>query len=133
MALLSLLIWLFGPLLSFGDTTPLLGELSRIIVIGAIVLIWLLRALVRQIRAARANQTFVTELTQPAEDEPKIPGAEDVAEVNEKFRSILEQMKRSKLGGRKFLREMPWYAIIGPPGTGKTTALQQSGLHFQLI
>ena len=27
---------------------------------------------------------------------------------------------------------MPWYVIIGPPGTGKTTALRQSGLHFPI-
>jgi type VI secretion system protein ImpL len=45
---------------------------------------------------------------------------------------VLDQMKRSKLGGRKFLRDMPWYVIIGPPGTGKTTALKQSGLHFPI-
>ena len=27
---------------------------------------------------------------------------------------------------------LPWYVIIGPPGSGKTTALVNSGLHFPL-
>ena len=42
----------------------------------------------------------------------------------------MAELKRRKLGGRRFLREMPWYVIIGPPAAGKTTALRQSGLDF---
>ncbi len=44
----------------------------------------------------------------------------------------MAELKRRKLGGRKFLREMPWYVIVGPPATGKTTALRQSGLNFPI-
>ena len=130
--LLCTLIWLYGPLLSFGDATPLAGEIARLVTIGLIVVLWLLIVLIRQIRSARANRAFVTELSRAEAETPRAPGEENVAEVNEKFRDILAQMKRSKLGGRKFLRDMPWYVIIGPPGTGKTTALRQSGLHFPI-
>ena len=42
----------------------------------------------------------------------------------------MAELKRRKLGGRRFLRDMPWYVIIGPPASGKTTALRQSGLEF---
>ncbi|MFV2053359.1 type VI secretion system membrane subunit TssM [Aliiroseovarius sp. YM-037] len=129
---LCLLIWQFGAIISFGSVAPLASELTRVIVIGLIIVIWLVSMLVRQLRAARANRMFVTELAQAPEPEPSAPGDENVAEVNEKFQGILEQMKRSKLGGRKFLRDMPWYIFIGPPGTGKTTALRQSGLHFPI-
>lgn len=128
--ILSLAIWFYGGLLAFGEAQPLAGPVSRVILIGVIWLIWLLRILFRQMAAARANRVFVSELAQPEEDPDQ--GAENVAEVNQKFQDILAQMKRSKLGGRQFLREMPWYVIIGPPGTGKTTALQQSGLHFPI-
>ncbi len=33
---------------------------------------------------------------------------------------------------RGYLYEQPWYAIIGPPGAGKTTALLNAGLRFPL-
>ena len=130
LVLLSAAIWLYGPLVSVGEAAPLAGELTRLVVIGLLVIAWLISLLLRQIRAARANRAFVAELAQPAAPEAQAPGEENVAEINEKFAGVLERMKRSKLGGRRFLREMPWYAIIGPPGTGKTTALRQSGLHF---
>ena len=38
---------------------------------------------------------------------------------------------RRALGGR-YLYELPWYVIIGAPGSGKTTALLNSGLQFPL-
>jgi type VI secretion system protein ImpL len=130
LVLLSALIWLYGPLLAFGTATPLASEIARLVLIALIVIFWLVTMLVRQIRAARANRMFVTDLARPAPERPRAPGEENLAEVNKKFQDVLDQMKRSKLGGRKFLRDMPWYVIIGPPGTGKTTALKQSGLHF---
>ena len=132
LVLLCLAIWFYGPLLSFGETVPLASELARIVVIGLIVILWLFSVLMGQLRAARANQAFVTELAKPEPERPALPGEENVAEVNEKFAGILDEMKRSKLGKKKFLRDMPWYIFIGPPGTGKTTALQQSGLHFPI-
>ncbi|MDH5453393.1 MAG: type VI secretion system membrane subunit TssM, partial [Paracoccaceae bacterium] len=130
--LLCALIWLFGPLISVGEATPLATELTRLIIIGVIVILWLLSLLISLLRSARRNQMFVSELAQPVAAAPSIPGQANVAEVNTKFQSVLAEMKRSKLGNRKFLRDMPWYVIIGPPGTGKTTALRQSGLHFPI-
>lgn len=130
LVLISAIIVMFGDLLEINGFRPLYQPLVRWLLVAAIFLIWLFRVLVRQLRAARANQSFVAELAKP--EKPLAPGAENVAEVNEKFQDILSQMKRSKLGGRRFLREMPWYVIIGPPGTGKTTALRQSGLNFPI-
>ncbi|MEM9785416.1 MAG: type VI secretion system membrane subunit TssM [Pseudomonadota bacterium] len=130
--LLCLVIWFYGALLQFGTAVPLASPIARIILIGLIVIAWLVSMLLRQLRMARANRMFVTELAGPSEPEPAAPGEENIAEVQEKFQNVLSQVKRSKLGGRKFVRDMPWYVIIGPPGTGKTTALKQSGLHFPL-
>jgi len=129
--LLCALIWQFGPLLAFGDLHPLDDELNRLITIGAVIILWLLSILIRQLRAARKNRMFVTELAAPKEVATR-PGEANLAAINTKFQDILGQMRKSKLGAKKFLREMPWYVIIGPPGTGKTTALKQSGLHFPI-
>lgn len=132
LALLCALIWLFGPLVSVGTAAPLADPLVRGIVIGAIAVLWLFSMLLAQLRAARRNQMFVTELAAAPVAETAGPGDGNVAEINAKFQSILSEMKRSKLGSKKFLRDMPWYVMIGPPGTGKTTALRQSGLHFPI-
>jgi type VI secretion system protein ImpL len=130
--LLCALIWLFGPLVSVGDMVPLADELVRMIVIAVILVLWLFSLLLAQLRAAKKNQLFVTELAAPEKPKVSLPGEANVAEINTKFAGILAEMKRSKLGGKKFLRDMPWYMIIGPPGSGKTTALRQSGLHFPI-
>ena len=131
-AILCALIWFFGGLVSVGEVAPLGTDMAKLIAIGVILILWLFLMLLRQLRAARANQAFVAELAAPTMEEALAPGEENVAEINTKFQDVLAQMKRSKLGGRRFLRDMPWYVIIGPPGTGKTTALRQSGLHFPI-
>jgi type VI secretion system protein ImpL len=130
--LLCALIWLFGPLVSVGNMVPLADDLVRMIVIAVILVLWLFSLLLAQLRAAKKNQLFVTELATPERPKAALPGEANVAEINTKFAQVLTEMKRSKLGGRKFLRDMPWYVIIGPPGSGKTTALRQSGLHFPI-
>jgi type VI secretion system protein ImpL len=130
--LLCALIWLFGPLVSVGDIVPLADDLVRMIVIAVILVLWLFSLLLAQLRAAKKNQLFVSELAAPEKPKVSLPGEANVAEINTKFASVLTEMKRSKLGGKKFLRDMPWYVIIGPPGSGKTTALRQSGLHFPI-
>ncbi len=50
-AILCALIWFYGPLISFGDSQPLAPELTRIIVIGAIIILWLLSMLISQMRS----------------------------------------------------------------------------------
>jgi len=126
---LGLIVWMFGPLLGFGDLRPLDGETPRLAVIAGLALLWLLWAVLRWRRAVRANRLFVTELAAP-EPQAFDPAAEGVAAVGARFQAVLAELKRRRLGGRRFLRDMPWYVIIGPPAAGKTTALRQSGLDF---
>ena len=57
------------------------------------------------------------------------PSAEAV-QLRERFEEAVAALK-SKRGGHS-LYELPWYVIIGAPGSGKTTALVNSGLNFPL-
>ncbi|RUX90381.1 type VI secretion system membrane subunit TssM, partial [Mesorhizobium sp. M2A.F.Ca.ET.040.01.1.1] len=131
-ALLSLLIWVFGPIVQVGPYAPFESENVRIAIIAGLIILWLIWLIIAQRRAIRANRMFVAEIAAPVQEKQLTPGEESVAAVGAKFGEVMAELKRRKLGGRKFLREMPWYVIVGPPATGKTTALRQSGLNFPI-
>ena len=67
--------------------------------------------------AGRIPQSFIEELTARA----------DIVELQRQMQQGITALKDTKLGkthGRAALYVLPWYAIIGPPGSGKTTALR---------
>ena len=45
--------------------------------------------------------------------------------------AALNTLKKSG-NSKTYLYDMPWYVIIGPPGSGKTTALVNSEIKFPL-
>jgi len=52
------------------------------------------------------------------------------------FAQALAALKEARFagpdGGSRSVQELPWYVLIGAPGSGKTTALVNSGLGFPL-
>ena len=55
--------------------------------------------------------------------------------ISGRFREALGTLKGRRFAGasgRRWLYQLPWYVMIGPPGSGKTTALVNSGLSFPL-
>ena len=56
---------------------------------------------------------------------------EEAQALRTRLTTALDLLKTS-LRSRGYLYEQPWYAIIGPPGAGKTTALLNAGLRFPL-
>ena len=56
---------------------------------------------------------------------------EEAQALRTRLTTALDLLKKS-LRSRGYLYEQPWYAIIGPPGAGKTTALLNAGLRFPL-
>ena len=131
--ILSLLIWFFGDLLGFGEMRPLETPVARLVGILVIAVLWGVWNLLAQARARRSNDQLVSALAEPAAKGE--PGSAEVAELERRFAGALEQLKRSRVGkkgSRRWLYELPWYAMIGPPGSGKSTALAQSGLRLRL-
>lgn len=131
--LLAVLIWFFGDLLALGDLRPFASETAKLVGILVVAVLWGLSNLWTQLRARRRNAGLVAELAAPAARPD--PADAELAELARRFTGALEQLKQRRLGtkgNRRWLYQLPWYAMIGPPGSGKTTALVQSGLRFPL-
>ncbi|MGF7212414.1 type VI secretion system protein ImpL [Skermanella aerolata] len=131
--ILSLLVWYFGTLIGFGDWQPLAGDIARLLVILVILLVWAGANLAVQARRRQANAKLVSDLTAPAAQPD--PGQAEVGELARRFQEALVRLRRSRVGRgdrRRWLYELPWYVMIGPMASGKTTALTQSGLRFPL-
>ncbi len=139
--LLSLLIWFGGPYIKFGDNNaaPLGSSTARLLAIIIIVVLWGLNNLRIQMYNRKHNDELVEDLQENQQSMPNDltseQTSEEIHQINERFAQALSTLKKLKFRGRgskKALYELPWYIIIGPPGSGKTTALVNSSLDFPL-
>lgn len=123
---LSGLIWLAGPLIGIGDSRPLEGLWIRLALCALVVLAiggWTGWVVYRRLKAARELETSLSEV----EDH-----SGDAAVLQETMKDALATLRKAKGSKGNHLYDLPWYIIIGPPGSGKTTALINSGLKFPL-
>jgi type VI secretion system protein ImpL len=131
LVLLSVFIWYGGPYLAFAEWKPLESVTARLIGIGVLVALWALSVLLRLWRASRASaklaQAVVAQRGPPVRD----GASREAVQLRERFEEAIATLNKTQSGGRS-LYELPWYVIIGPPGSGKTTALINSGLKFPL-
>jgi type VI secretion system protein ImpL len=132
LALVALFVWVVGPFFSFGFgdaiVQPLASETVRLIVIGVIVGLWALSLLLKRLKARRASDRLMAAVVKPPAVEAGRPSPE-AALLRERFEEAVESLKQRRRGSQT-LYELPWYLIIGAPGSGKTTALVNSGLKF---
>ncbi|MDQ6620766.1 MAG: type VI secretion system membrane subunit TssM [Pseudomonadota bacterium] len=139
----SILIWFAGDEIAFGQHRPLDAPEARL---GLILLLFLVWGGLRLWRWWKTRQSNASLLRAVAQDTEQVPGpataTEEVNELRARFEKALETLKKSQatdqttwfgsLFGRRYLYQMPWYVFIGAPGSGKTTALVNSGLNFPL-
>ena len=116
-ALLAAVVWWFGPLLPMFE-----GWVPRVLAIQTMLVIWAVANALIDLRR-RSRETTLTRGLLSA------PG-EEASAVGQTLTLALAELKKS--GQRASMAELPWYAIIGPPGAGKTTALLNAGLEFTL-
>jgi type VI secretion system protein ImpL len=128
--LIFVFIWYAGPLFAFGPYRPLETSTARLIALGAVVGCWLVVRLMKRLRAYRASDRLMAAVAAQPQPEPARPPAE-VVKLRERFDEAVEALKQQRRDGHS-LYDLPWYVIIGAPGSGKTTALLNSGLKFPL-
>ncbi|CAL1239739.1 type VI secretion system membrane subunit TssM [Candidatus Methylocalor cossyra] len=134
---LALLLEFLGPLVAIAGVAPLASEALRWTAIGVLVVGWVIGRLVAELRAARKDRRFIDALAQPGSEEPNEPKVADerlelLGASFQRALAVLRETRSRRRGDRQYLYELPWYLIIGPPGSGKTTALLNSGLKFPL-
>ncbi len=125
-AILALLVWFFGPLLE-----PLEGWVPRLAIVLALLLVWGISNLLLDLRRRRREQRLESGVAEKAPGSADDGAGEEALALRERMSTALALLKKAR-GTRGYLYEQPWYAIIGPPGAGKTTALLNSGLKFPL-
>jgi type VI secretion system protein ImpL len=126
--LIALFIWYAGPYFAFAGYRPLDSELSRLVVIALVVVCWIVLALLRRLRSSRASERLVGAVLRHTTKEKEIPSAE-ATKLRERFEEAVASLTRGGQPGHS-LYDLPWYVFIGAPGSGKTTALLNSGLKF---
>lgn len=127
--LLSAFVWFAGPYFAFADFHPLAPVWVRVAVIVAILAIYFGGILVKQLKALRTSAKLAEAVSRQAP--AASAGSADAEQLRERFAEAIATLKQNKNSGQS-LYELPWYVIIGAPGSGKTTALMNSGLNFPL-
>jgi type VI secretion system protein ImpL len=134
---LSLLVWFLGPRLGFGGMAPLEGQTARIAAIAGIILVWLLSEAFRRWRLRWLNRKMIERLAESRTITTLTDNRneEETELIRQRFGHALEVLQARTVSGRsggRYLYNLPWYVLIGPPGSGKTTVLRNSGLKFPL-
>jgi type VI secretion system protein ImpL len=132
----ALLAWFTADLFALGSWRPFETEAARIALIVVAVLAWLGWEWWRARRAREDNARMLEILASGAETDAATRAAHEVAVLRQRFEQAAAVLKNARFQGpdgeRRYVQELPWYVFIGAPGSGKTTALVNSGLKFPL-
>ena len=126
-ASLASLVYLAGPLIAFGDFRPFESHIVREI---TIVLLVAGAASFGGFQFFRRRQHAKALAAGVSEAEKK---ESDEVVLKDKMKDALATLKSASGTKKDYLYDLPWYLLIGPPGSGKTTALINSGLKFPLL
>ncbi|MEO7851699.1 MAG: type VI secretion system membrane subunit TssM, partial [Rubrivivax sp.] len=130
--LLAAVIWFFAPVVLGVGSLWLLLPLSALpVLIWVGVMVFLVRRAQKRDTALVAGATQIDERSAKA-DAAAAAASEEQHAVAGRLADALAAMKAAGGGKGGYLYERPWYVLIGPPGSGKTTAIRNSGLDFPL-
>ena len=136
--LLAVIIWFIGPLIAIADYKPWASETVRLICTVVLFIAWGLNNL----RVAKKSNHQEKEIAKSLVDNNNLVVNNNNANIDtqnpdeailaERFNDAIKTLQSARYGKKGKLYTLPWYIIIGLPGSGKTTALKNSGLQFPL-
>lgn len=125
-----LLVWFGGPLVALAGWKPLATVAGRVIFLLLLTVLLLGRYLWRAKKQRVDNEKVVSEMMAASDKDELLQ--EEVNTQRDRMRQALALVKKWRPGRFRSVYELPWYMIIGAPGSGKSTALLNSGLEFPL-
>jgi type VI secretion system protein ImpL len=136
LAAFALVVWFVGDTLVLGGSRPLEQPWQRFLLAAAVAAAWIGWEYARARRARTENERLLEMIAGGDEGDSAARVAHEVAVLRQRFEKAAGVLKTARFAGpdgeRRYVHELPWYVIIGAPGSGKTTALVNSGLRFPL-
>jgi type VI secretion system protein ImpL len=120
------LIYVAGPLVEIGGYRPLENYVVREILVVLLVAAVGSFAGFQFWRRSKSSAQIAQGISATGQDES------DAEVLKERIKDALATLKKASHRKADYLYELPWYVLVGPPGSGKTTALVNSGLKFPL-
>jgi type VI secretion system protein ImpL len=124
---LASLIYLAGPLIAIGNFRPLesyiIREIAIVLLVAGVASFGGFK-FYRRRKGANALAEGVSAAESSESDE---------IVLKDKMKDAIATLKSANGKKKDYLYDLPWYVLIGPPGSGKTTALINSGLKFPLL
>jgi type VI secretion system protein ImpL len=116
--------------LVFHTVVPMWPAIVVTAVIAGGLLAYVIYKLVSSRRAAAAIERSLREQASAHAGGIRPDLRAEIAAMEAEFERAVQTLKSSKLGrtGRDALGLLPWYVMIGPSASGKTTAIRNSGI-----
>ena len=97
----------------------------RLLLVALTGLVWAGFALFRLLHARMASDAIAAQITADVD-----PRDEEARRLAARMKDALKAIRHNGVARSDYLYSRPWYVIVGPPGSGKTTALVNSGVRF---
>ena len=129
---IAILIWFCGPQIAIADAVPLAEPEKRFYTILAVFLAWVLK--INFLSGNSNNSSQQTNAPTPLSFiNPEL--AKKLQTIESRFQGAMRFLKKTmidKQGKNVSLYHLPWYLLIGPAQSGKTTMLANANINFIL-
>ena len=131
--LLSIVVYYISPLIFEESST-----VATLSTIAVLVIAWLIYLVISLLRVRKKNEDILNGLqNEVVERDTHQEAVDDELDIlRERLSSAVNELKSKRMqhgkGESRYLYQLPWYIIIGPPSSGKTTLLKNSNLKTAL-
>ncbi|MBD3220185.1 type VI secretion system membrane subunit TssM [bacterium] len=126
LSLLLATLFALGGRLGLGLVGRMIVGLVLVLISGGVI--WLMGRMEKRKQAERIEQSLVLEAAGGPDDKSRKKASRD------DMAAAIARLKGSRLAdgrsGRDALSVLPWYLVVGAPGSGKSAAITSSGLPF---